>query len=136
LVVHCAADGLKYPPLIEVWRPEAITLQPIRAGFPCFGAAVVGYVEATRDADAEKNRLCPPSPLPDSMAAWAKMNVLGTQATLSFSAEPDIKQWSDRVALNPARVPPGYPGSSALDDARERLARHTKSGIAQLAELM
>jgi hypothetical protein len=136
LVVHCAADGLKYPPLIAVWRPEAITLQPIRAGFPCFGAAVVGYVEATRDADAEKNRLCPPTPLPDSMAAWAKMNVLGTQATLSFSAEPDIKQWSDRVALNPARVPPGYPGSSALDDARERLARHTKPGMAQLAELM
>jgi hypothetical protein len=135
LVVHCAADGLKYPPLVPVWRPEVITLQPIRAGFPCFGAAVVGYVEATRDADAEKNRLCPPTPLPDSMAAWAKMNVLGTQAALSFSAEPDIKEWSDRVALNPARVPPGNPGSAALDDARERLARHTRPGLAQLAEL-
>ena len=28
--------------------PDAITLQPVRAGFPCFGAALVGYVEATR----------------------------------------------------------------------------------------
>jgi hypothetical protein len=140
LVVHCAADGLKYPPLVPVWRPEAITLQPIRAGFPCFGAALVGYVEATRDAgadaDAEKNALCPPSPLPDSMAMWAKMNVLGTKAALSFSAEPDIKEWSDRVALNPARVPPGYPGSAALDDARERLVRHTRPGLARLAELI
>lgn len=135
LVVHCAADGLKYPPLLPVWRPEAITLQPIRAGFPCFGAAVTGYVEATRDADAEKNRLCPPSPFPDSMATWAKMNVLGTQAAMSFSSEPDIKAWSDQVALNPARVPPGYPGSAALDDARERLARHTKPALARLAEL-
>jgi len=34
LVVHCAADGLKYPPLVPVWRPEVITVQPIRAGFP------------------------------------------------------------------------------------------------------
>lgn len=34
LVVHCAADGLKQPPLIPVWRPDVITLQPIRAGFP------------------------------------------------------------------------------------------------------
>ncbi|MEU4453507.1 pyridine nucleotide-disulfide oxidoreductase [Nocardioides sp. NPDC023903] len=136
LVVHCAADGLKYPPLLAVWRPEAITLQPIRAGFPCFGAAVTGYVEATRDADAEKNRLCPPSPFPDSMATWAKMNVLGTQAAMSFSSEPDIKAWSDGVALNPARVPPGYPGSAALDDARERLARHTKPALAQLAQLI
>lgn len=135
LVVHCAADGLKYPPLVPVWRPEAITLQPIRAGFPCFGAAVTGYVEATRDADTQKNRLCPPTPLPDSMAAWAKMNVLGTQAALSFLAEPDIKEWSDRVALNPARVPPEHPGSAALDDARERLARHTKPGLVQLAQL-
>jgi hypothetical protein len=136
LVVHCAADGLKYPPLVPVWRPEAITLQPVRAGFPCFGAAVIGYVEATRAGDVEKNRLCPPSPFPDSMAEWARMNVLGTQAAMSFSAEPDIKEWSDRVAINPARVPPGYPASAALDDARERLARHTKPGLAQLAELM
>ncbi|OIJ27492.1 NAD(P)-binding protein [Nocardioides luteus] len=135
LVVHCAADGLKYPPLVPVWGPEAITLQPIRAGFPCFGAAVIGYVEATRDSDAEKNRVCPPSPFPDTMASWARMNVLGTQAAMSFSSEPDIKEWSDRVALNPARVPPGYPASAALGDARERLAKHTKPGLAQLAAL-
>ena len=136
LVVHCAADGLKYPALVPVWRREAITLQPIRAGFPCFGAAVVGYVEATRRDDDEKNRLCPPSPLPNSMAMWARMNVLGTRAAMSFSAEPDIKEWSDGVALNPARIPPGHPGSAALDDARERLATHTRPGLARLAELM
>ncbi len=136
LVVHCAADGLKYPPLVPVWRPEAITLQPIRTGFPCFGAALVGYVEATRDNDDEKNRLCPPSPYGNSMAEWARMNVLGTRAAMSFAAEPDIKAWSDQVALNPARIPLGHPGSAALDDARERLATHTRPGLARLAELM
>ena len=135
LVVHCAADGLKYPPLVPVWRPEAITLQPIRAGFPCFGAAMVGYVEATRRTDDEKNRICPPSPLPDTLATWAKMNVLGTRAVQSFSAEPDIKEWANQVALNPARIPPGHPGSAALDDALARLAKHTEPGLAQLALL-
>jgi hypothetical protein len=136
LVVHCAADGLKYPPLVPVWRPEAITLQPIRAGFPCFGAALVGYVEATRQDDNDKNRLCPPSPYGNSTAEWARMNVLGTRAAMSFSAEPDIAEWSDQVALNPARVPPGHPGSPALDDARERLATHMRPGLARLVELM
>ena len=34
VVVHCAADGLRNPPLVPVWRPGTITLQPIRAGFP------------------------------------------------------------------------------------------------------
>jgi hypothetical protein len=135
VVVHCAADGFKYPPLVPVWRPEAITLQPIRAGFPCFGAALVGYVEATREDDHEKNRLCPPSPYGNSMADWARMTVLGTQAAMSFSAEPDIRSWSDGVSLNPAAVPPGHPGSAALDDARERLQGHTRGGLVRLAEL-
>jgi NAD(P)-binding Rossmann-like domain len=135
LVVHCAADGLKYPPLVPVWRPDVITLQPIRAGFPCFGAALVGYVEATRHDDDEKNRLCPPSGYGNSMADWVRMNVLGTRAALSFTAEPDIKEWSDRVALNPARTPPGHPGSPELDAARERLAAHLRPGLARLAEL-
>jgi hypothetical protein len=136
LVVHCAADGLKYPPLVPVWRPEAITLQPIRAGFPCFGAALVGYVEATRADDAEKNRLCPPTPYGNSMAEWARMNVLGTRAAISYSAEPDIMEWGARVALNPARIPPGHPVSDDLSDARERLARHTQPALARLAELI
>lgn len=136
VVVHCAADGLKNPPLVPVWRPDDITLQPIRAGFPCFGAALVGYVEATRGDDDEKNRLCPPSPYGNSLADWARMNVLGTRATQSFSAQDDIREWGDGVALNPARVPAGYPASAALDDARERLAAHAPPGLARLAELI
>ena len=135
VVVHCAADGLKYPPRVPVWRGEVITLQPIRAGFPCFGAALTGYVEATRDDDDEKNRICPPSHYPNSLAQWARMNVLGTRATLSFSSEPDIKEWANGVALNPARVPDGHPGSRALSDAQERLAEYAGPGLANLAVL-
>jgi hypothetical protein len=59
VVVHCAAAGLQYPPLVPIWGDEATTLQPIRTGFPCFGAALAGYVEATREDDEEKNRLYP-----------------------------------------------------------------------------
>ncbi len=136
VVVHCAADGLKYPPLVPVWRPEAITLQPIRAGFPCFGAALIGYVEATRSDDDVKNRLCSPSPYSNSTLEWARMVLLGTRAALSFSAEPDIKEWGDRTALNPSRIPAGHPHSAALDEARERVAAHTPSGLHRLAQLV
>ena len=66
--MHCAASGLQYPPLVPVWGPDKIRLQTIRAGFPCFCAALAGYVEATRDDDRERNRLCPPNTLPDNPA--------------------------------------------------------------------
>ena len=49
VVVHCAAPGLKYQPLLPIWGTDAITLQLVRAGSPSFGAAMVGYIEATRD---------------------------------------------------------------------------------------
>ena len=135
LVVHCAASGLKYPPSVPIWG-ESITLQAIRAGFPCFGAALAGYVEATRDDDAEKNRLCPPTPYPNSMAEWVRMNLLGARATASFGAEPDIKAWANGVPLNPARIPADDLGSAELDDALGRMQTHSSAGMARLGELI
>lgn len=135
LVVNCAANGLKNPPLVPLWGPEVITLQPVRAGFPCLGAALAGYVEATRTVDEEKNRLCSPSSYGNSLTDWARMNVLGSRNVARFSAEPDIADWVNRIAVNPARIPPGHPASPALDDALGRLHRFTGPGIARLAEL-
>lgn len=135
LIVHCAAAGLRYPPLIPIWGREAITIQPVRAGFPCFAAALIGYVEATRDDDDDKNRVCPPSPLSDTPADWALMQVLGGRAALAFGAEPDIKAWADRVALNPARVPPEQAGDPDVQGATARLGAALESGLAALERL-
>jgi hypothetical protein len=135
VVVHCAASGLQNPPLVPVWRPSAITLQPIRAGFPCFGAALVGYVEATRADDAEKNRLCPPSPYGDTLALWAEMNVRGSLAMAAYTGEPDIRAWARDVPLNPGRVPADQEGSAAVGEALERLAISAPAGLERLAGL-
>lgn len=135
VIVHCAASGLQYPALVPIWGTDAITLQPIRSGFPCFGAALAGYVEATRDDDAEKNRLCPPSPLSNTPADWARMQVLGTRAAMSFGSQPDIKAWADTVLLNPARIPPEMDGCPELTDAVERFRNYVGPAIARMAEL-
>jgi hypothetical protein len=133
LVVHCAAAGLQYPPLVPIWGTDTITLQPIRSGFPCFGAALAGYVEATRDDDAEKNRLCPPSPLPNTPPDWARMQALGARAAMSFGAEPDIKAWGDTVSLNPARIQPSDE-CAALTAATERFRSYLGPAVSRLAE--
>lgn len=135
VIVHCAASGLQYRPLVPIWGAEAITLQPIRTGFPCFGAALAGYVEATRDDDYEKNRLCPPSPYSNTPTDWARMQVLGNRASMSFGADPDIKAWADRVLLNPARIPPDMAGSAELTDAAERFRKYVGAGMTRMAEL-
>lgn len=135
LVVHCAASGLQYPPLVPIWGPDMIRLQTIRVGFPCFCAALAGYVEATRDDDREKNRLCPPNTLPDDMATWARMQVRGTIAARRYGAEPDVAAWANGCALNPARIDPSRRGDPAVQAAASRLAEHAEQGLDRMAEL-
>ena len=135
LVVHAAASGLQYPPAVPIWGPDKIRLQTIRAGFPCFAAALAGYVEATRDDDRERNRLCPPNALPDNPASWAQMQVRGTLATRAFNAEPDIDAWTNGCALNPARIQPAQRDDPLVRAAAERLAGVTETGLARMTEL-
>lgn len=135
LVVHCAAPGLQYPPPVPIWERDRIRLQTIRVGFPCFCAALAGYVEATREDDRERNRLCPPNTLPDNPADWARMMVRGTVAARTYGAEPDIAAWANRCALNPARIEPSHHDDPAVRAAETRLANHGERGLIRLAEL-
>jgi NAD(P)-binding Rossmann-like domain len=135
LVVHCAASGLQYPPLVPIWGPDRIRLQTTRAGFPCFCAALLGYVEATRDDDVERNRLCPPNVYPNSLAEWARMQARGTVAARTYGAEPDIAAWTNGCALNPARVEPAQRSDPAVQAVAARLAEHAERGLVRMAEL-
>jgi hypothetical protein len=135
LVVHCAASGLQYPPLVPIWAPDQIRLQTVRVGFPCFCAALTGYVEATRDDDRERNRLCPPNTLPDSLRSWARMQVRGTVAAHTYGAEPDIAAWANACALNPARIQPSQRDAPAVLAAAARVAEHTQAGLPRMAAL-
>jgi hypothetical protein len=135
LVVHCAASGLKYPPIVPIWSADKIRLQTIRAGFPCFCAALAGYVEATRDDDHERNRLCPANTLPDDHRSWARMQAIGTKATQAYGAEPDIADWANGCALNPARIQPDQREEPAVRTAAARLADSAALGLARLTTL-
>jgi hypothetical protein len=135
LVVHCAASGLQYPPLVPIWGSDKVRLQTIRVGFPCFCAALAGFVEATRDDDRERNRLCPPNLYGNSPAEWARMQARGTVAARTFGAESDIAAWANRCALNPARVDPSQRDDPAVRGAAARLADHAEHGLARLTEL-
>lgn len=135
LVVHCAASGLRYPPMVPIWGADRIRLQTIRAGFPCFCAALAGLVEATREDDRDRNRLCPPNTLPDTPSNWAEMQFRGIQASRAYGAEPDIAAWANQCALNPARTTPAQAADPALVAAKERLAGVAQRGLERMAAL-
>jgi hypothetical protein len=134
LVVHCAASGLQYPPLVPIWQRDKLRLQTIRAGFPCFCAALAGYVEATRDDDRERNRLCPPNTLPDNPRNWAQMQVRGAVAASRYGAESDIAAWANACALNPARIDLSQ-AEPALNNAIVRANQASERGLPRMAEL-
>jgi hypothetical protein len=133
--VHCAASGLQNPPVVPIWQPDHIRLQTIRAGFPCLCAALAGYVEATREDDGERNRLCPPNLYGNTRAEWARMQARGAVATAAFGAESDIAAWAERCALNPARVAPSERNDPSVRAASDRLAEWAVPGLTRLAEL-
>jgi hypothetical protein len=103
LHVHCAAPGLNPAPAIPIFSAGCVTPQPIRTGLIPFNAALVGFVEATREDIAEKNRLCPTNRLPDVPLDWVRGMLVGMTADHLWSKEPDISSWLERARLNPSR---------------------------------
>lgn len=134
LVVHCAAPGLKYPPLVPIWGSEEITLQCVATG-PIFGAALAGYLEATREDDAEKNRLCPPHSLPNTPTDWPRTIVQGAQGSQALTTEPDVMRWSHATSLYRSRVPAERTNDPEVADGIARVEAVSEVGLAKLAEL-
>jgi hypothetical protein len=92
-------------------------------------------VEATRDDDRERNRLCPPNTLPDNPVDWARMQVRGTIAARNYGAEPDIAAWANACALNPARIEPSQRNDPAVQAAAARLALDSERGLTRMSKL-
>jgi hypothetical protein len=64
LHVDCTALGLRNSPATPIFQPGRIVLQQVRHNTPPFNAALVGFVEADRDDDTQKNSSAHPTPTP------------------------------------------------------------------------
>ena len=101
--VDCTARGFRTAPARPIFEPGRITLQSLMGGFTTYNAAVVGFVEAARDDDAEKNRLCPPTPQPSRTTDWISAYAGTARALALHSGEPDLAAWQERSRLNLTR---------------------------------
>jgi hypothetical protein len=102
LHVDCTANGLHVTPPQRIFGDGHITIQGVRPCSPVFNAALIGYVEATRDDVAEQNRLCPPIANADTPTSW--LHNLAAMAQLPrLWTDPDVVAWLERSRLNIVR---------------------------------
>jgi len=136
LHVHCAAAGLNPAPAVPMFSAGRITLQPIRTGLIPFNAALVGFIEATRDTLDEKNRLCPPNRLPDTSLDWVRGTLISRSADRLWSKEPDIASWLENARLNPSRGLRQHSDTPQMQQAMSRFAANVGGGLEKLTQLL
>ena len=135
LHVDCTAFGLSSAPATAVFQPGRIVVQQVRYGSPCFNAALIGFAEAHRVDDADKNQLCPPSPYPSSVEDLPQLISRTWRAEGRWLREPDITAWVAESRLNLLRALPSHSTEPSVQAAVARYFTHVRPAIKRLEQL-
>jgi hypothetical protein len=140
IYVDCTAAGVRPTVIRPIFEPGRITMQYVTIGIVPWSAATIGVVEASREDDAEKNRLCPPLGFSGNASDLLHIAHAGMTGITVRGAEPDLAAWDEASRLNPAhgaadhmddpRVPEAFASLGAnLGPAMSNLERlvHTSS---------
>jgi hypothetical protein len=135
LHVDCTALGLNNAPATPIFQPGRIVLQQVRHLSPSFNAALIGFVEAPRDEDEDKNRLCPPNAYPSSVEAWPRMISLTFKTEGRLLQEPEIASWIAGSRLNLLRALPDHAAEPSVQTAVKRYLDNVGAAIERLTQL-
>lgn len=103
VVIDCTATGLRTLERRRVFETDRITLQYVTPGFACWSAATLAVVEALLGDEEEKERLALPVVYTghvDDLLSFTRDQVVSAKRR---SEVPEIRAWSGRTRLNPAR---------------------------------
>ena len=134
LHVDCTALGLPNAPATPIFQTDRIVLQQVRHLSPCFNAALTGFVEAHRDDDTEKNRLCPPNPYPSSIEDWPRMTSRTWKTEGRWLSEPDLSAWAADSRLNLLGALPDHAAEPPVQAALQRYLTHVTTAVERLAQ--
>jgi NAD(P)-binding Rossmann-like domain len=135
LHVDCTALGLNNAPATPIFQPRRIVLQQVRHLSPCFNAALIGFVEAHRDEDTDKNRQCPPNPYASSIEDWPHMMSRTWRTEGRWLSEPDLSAWVAESRLNLLRALPDHVTEPRVQAAVNRYLTHVTAAIERLKQL-
>jgi len=135
LHVDCTAPGLSGAPATPIFQPGRIVLQQVRHLSPCFNAALIGFVEAHRDDDTEKNRLCRPNPYPSGIEDWPRMVSRTWKSEGRWLSESDVSAWVAASRLNLIKALPEHATEPNVQAAIERYLSNVTAAVERLDEL-
>jgi hypothetical protein len=132
--VDCTAAGVRTTVPRPIFEGDRITLQYVTIGIVPWGAATVGTVEALRDDDVEKNRLCPPLAFTGRADDLLLMAHAGMTGLMVRAGEPDLAAWTEACRLNPARGAADHLDDPRVTDAFTTLGTHIGAAMRNLSE--
>jgi hypothetical protein len=135
LHVDCTALGLRDAPATPMFQPGRIVLQQVRQNSPCFNAALIGFVEAHRDDDVDKNRLCPPNRYTSSIGDWPRQISLTWATEHRWLSEPDLSAWVAQSRLNLLRALPDHAAEPSVQTALKRYLTNVGPATERLRQL-
>ena len=137
LVVNCAADGLKNPPLVPIWQPSAHHPPAGPRRLPVLRRRADRVRRGDPLRRRHQERAVPPLVVrqlpgrlgPDERPGPPERRRVQLRARHQGLGQP-------RRRSTPSRVPPEHAGSAELHGVLERVAARAEPGLARLAELM
>lgn len=135
LHIDCTALGLSSAPATPIFQPGRIVLQQVRHLTPSFNAALIGFVEARRGSDEDKNRLCPPNPYPSRIEDWPRMMSRTWRTEGQWSREPDVSAWVAASRLNLLGALADHANEPSIQAAVKRYVGHVRPAVDRLSQL-
>ena len=131
--VDCTARGVRPTAVRPVFSGDRVLLQYVTIGIVPWSAATIAYVEATRDDDREKNRLCPVLTFEADVAGTLRTAHAGMTGLALRGAERDIAAWTEACRLNPAAGAMSRLGQPDVAAAFASMGEHFGTAMANLA---
>jgi hypothetical protein len=135
LHIDATASGLRLVDAQPIFTSGRMTLQQVRHKTPPFNAALLAWVEANREDDEEKNRLCPPNPFTRSVEEWARMVARTWRTEGGWRTEPDLQAWTYSTRLNMMQALPHHLDEPRAQAALSRYAGNVGDAVLRLEEL-
>ena len=133
LHVDCTAAGVRPAMPRPIFAGDRITLQNVTITGATWSTATIGFIEATRDNDADKNRLTPPVTFSGNASDLLRFSYAAMSGLYARTAESDIATWSEGCRLNPASGAVERAGEPEVADAFTSLMTNFGPAMRNLA---